>query len=60
MIMTETNQDFRTRLDNILASWLPQDVWNQVNEIVDDIEEQKWNDGWNSCWQQVRNGGATG
>lgn len=58
--MTEISQAPRTRLDNILASWLPRDVWNQVNEIVDDIEERKWNEGWDAGRQAYESGGAYG
>lgn len=58
--MSEIGPDPRTRLDAILASWLPQNVWDQVNEIVDDIEERKWHDGWDAGAAAYQHDGACG
>lgn len=58
--MRQVSSDLRSRLDNILASWLPRDVWGQVNEIIDGIEEAKWNDGWDSGAEAYQHDGACG
>ena len=40
-------KDARTRLEELLEG-TPADFQAQVNSIVDEIEEAKWNDGWDS------------
>lgn len=44
--------DFRASLNSILAT-LPRDLANEINELVDDIEEWKWNEGWDAAWKGV-------
>lgn len=54
-----TGPNFRKMLDDLMAG-TPKDFQVQVNEIVDDIEERKWNEGWDAGRQAYESGGAYG
>lgn len=45
--MTEVKRDLRGELDALIAA-LPRTLQREINSIVDDIEEQKWNKGFDA------------
>ena len=50
--MNAAVKDARTRLEELLEG-TPADFQAQVNSIVDEIEEAKWNDGWDNGYEAV-------
>lgn len=57
--MNAAVKDARTRLEELLEG-TPADFQAQVNSIVDEIEEAKWNDGWDDGYRSAEQGGEWG